>query len=470
MGAVLLACRLVLAATFVTAGAAKLADLAGSRQAMAEFGVPRRLVRVAGPLLAALELAVAITLVPAGSARLGALAGVILLSGFCVAIALALRRGAAPECHCFGQLRSAPTGPRTLARTGALLALAGFVVVAGWNQSGASATRWVTRLSAPWLVALAAGAAALLQAAWLLRSRRQNRRLHALVRQRAGATPASPDGLEVGARAPEFKLRSADGRLYSLRSLLDTNRRALLVFTDARCAPCDALMPRLARWQRRSDRGLTIAIIAGGDPERNRAKAAEHGLAPMLLQEGGEVAHAYRALGTPMAVLVNGDGHIASPTVASGEAIGSLIAEAAGPLPARAPGVGEPAPKLVLSDLDGRPVELAAQYTERTLVIFWSPRCEVCQRMLLGLQTLERESPAGLPELVVISDGEPGDIRAQDLGSTVLHDPGRRAMEAFGADGTPMAVLVYDGRVASALAAGAVGLVDLLDTALHAHP
>ena len=46
---------------------------------------------------------------------------------FSVAIALSLARGRAPECHCFGQLHSAPAGPMTLARNAVLAALAVFV-------------------------------------------------------------------------------------------------------------------------------------------------------------------------------------------------------------------------------------------------------------------------------------------------------------------------------------------------------
>jgi uncharacterized membrane protein YphA (DoxX/SURF4 family) len=47
----LLASRLLLAAVFVVAGLAKLADRAGSRQAMRDFGVPVRLAAPFGLLL-----------------------------------------------------------------------------------------------------------------------------------------------------------------------------------------------------------------------------------------------------------------------------------------------------------------------------------------------------------------------------------------------------------------------------------
>ncbi len=52
MDLILLAARLGLAAVFVVAGLAKLADLAGSRQAMLGFGVPTALAGVCGHPLA----------------------------------------------------------------------------------------------------------------------------------------------------------------------------------------------------------------------------------------------------------------------------------------------------------------------------------------------------------------------------------------------------------------------------------
>ena len=56
----LLACRLLLAGVLITAGVAKLVDLAGSRRGAVELGVPGRLAGTAGVLLPLLEAAVAI--------------------------------------------------------------------------------------------------------------------------------------------------------------------------------------------------------------------------------------------------------------------------------------------------------------------------------------------------------------------------------------------------------------------------
>ena len=65
MAVALLIARLPLA--FAVAGAAKLADLAGSRRALEEFGLPRPLAVPLGTLLPVIEIAVAAALIPVAS-------------------------------------------------------------------------------------------------------------------------------------------------------------------------------------------------------------------------------------------------------------------------------------------------------------------------------------------------------------------------------------------------------------------
>jgi uncharacterized membrane protein YphA (DoxX/SURF4 family) len=120
MDAALLIARLVLAAVFTLAGVAKLSDLKGSRRAIIDFGVPSAIAAPLGLVLPLAELTVAATLLPASTAWWGALGALALLSVFVVGITYNLARGRKPECHCFGQLHSAPAGWKTLARNGVL--------------------------------------------------------------------------------------------------------------------------------------------------------------------------------------------------------------------------------------------------------------------------------------------------------------------------------------------------------------
>src|SRR5690349_1073007 len=88
LSGVALGLRVVLAVMFVVAGAAKLADLRGSRAAVEGFGVPGRL---AGPVAVAIpvvELVLSVALVPSALAAWAAVAAFALLSVFVVVIAV----------------------------------------------------------------------------------------------------------------------------------------------------------------------------------------------------------------------------------------------------------------------------------------------------------------------------------------------------------------------------------------------
>src|SRR3954453_20960534 len=108
MTSFLLGVRFLVVIVFAIAGLAKLADRAGSRRALIEFGLPEALAVPLGFILPAAELIVAVTLVPAATAWWGALGALLLLLTFTIAIGANLALGRRPDCHCFGQLSSAP--------------------------------------------------------------------------------------------------------------------------------------------------------------------------------------------------------------------------------------------------------------------------------------------------------------------------------------------------------------------------
>src|SRR4051794_16978727 len=94
----LLLAQLILVAVFAMAGIAKLRDRNGTREAVAEFGIPSRLAGPLSALLPAAELAVALALIPARASIWGALGGLVLLLAFNAAISVNLARGRTPEC------------------------------------------------------------------------------------------------------------------------------------------------------------------------------------------------------------------------------------------------------------------------------------------------------------------------------------------------------------------------------------
>jgi methylamine dehydrogenase accessory protein MauD len=343
MDAILLGARLVLALVFAVAGVAKLMDLAGSRRAIVEFGVPAALAGPLGILLPLAELGIAAALLPTTTAWWGAVGALVLLLLFAAAIGANLARGRKPDCHCFGQLHSAPAGWSTLARNAVLAVPAGLVVWQGLDGNvGPSVVGWAGAHSD--VQVLGVLAAVLLAAQWwfLFRLLRQNerlaRRLEAVEERLANgglALTSSENGaqemagLPVGAPAPAFDLPNLEGEAVTLESLRSLGKPILLVFTEPGCGYCEELLPEVRRWQEELADEFTIAVITSDDPEENRAMSNEHGLSRVLLEEDWEVSEAYDVDGTPSAVLVNPDGTIGSSLAEEAEEIEELVSQAA---------------------------------------------------------------------------------------------------------------------------------------------
>ena len=114
------------------------------------------------------------------------------------------------------------------------------------------------------------------------------------------------------------------------------------------------------------------------------------------------------------------------------------------------------------------PWDMAERWSDGpTAVLFWSPTCGFCHKMLPDLRAWETDPPADAPRLLVISSGSAEQNRAMGLTSPTLLDDGFAAGQAFGATGTPQAVLVAaDGTVASEQAAGGEAVLQLLKTRL----
>ena len=511
MPIVLLVARLLLAAVFAVAALTKLADLAGSRQAMRGFGVPGRLAVPLGTLLPIAELVVAIGLVPAVSARWAALGALLLLLLFVAGIGYNLARGRTPDCHCFGQLHSSPAGWPTLARNTALAAVAAFVVWQGPGDPGLSAVEWLSDTSVVERIALAASLVALglwVVQGWVLvnlvgQNGRLLTRLEAIEAALAAgsapgrgpaeapasaAAPASAKpGLPVGTPAPTFTLPGLYGEKLTLEALHANGVPVLLVFMNTGCGACKTLLPDIARWQREHAKALTVAMIGRGSADANRARATKHGLTRLLLQQDREVAEAYKANATPIGRArapgrhdrqpagrrsrrhpraCGEDGRRAShPRRKSRQREPPLTTAKSAPAPAPPPPivkVGDPVPAVKLVDLAGAPVDLATFRGAPTLLLFWNPGHAGCQAMLPDLKAWEANPPPDAPKLLVVSTGTPEANREMGLRSPVVLG-GSAARRAFGVSGGPAAVLLdAEGKIASAVVRGAPSVLELL--------
>src|SRR5205823_3383156 len=100
-----------------------------------------------GLLLPLAELAVAMALLLPATAWWGALGAFALLLLFVGGIGYNLARGRTPDCHCFGQLHSAPAGWPTLIRNLVLAVVAAVVVIFGWSTPELSVVDWLAPLS-----------------------------------------------------------------------------------------------------------------------------------------------------------------------------------------------------------------------------------------------------------------------------------------------------------------------------------
>ncbi len=503
MQIVLLAARVLLSGVFGIAGLAKLADRAGSRRALIDFGVPNALATPLGVLLPLAELVVAAALLPVATAWFGALGALLLLLLFVFGIAINLARGRTPDCHCFGQLSSAPAGWTTLLRNAVLALVSGFVIWRAWDNAGLSAVGWFDDLTIAQRVLFIMGLAGLsLLAAEgfvLLQMLRQQGRL--LLRldtlevhlKGAGLVPVLAEtqdepaaGLFIGTPAPAFKIKGLRGEIVTLEALLAAGKPLMLFFTHPNCGPCQALMPDISRYQHQHFSALTIALISEGTSKDNRAKSDEYGVTQVLLQREREVAEAYQAYGTPGAVLIQTDGTIGSPLAMGADAIRSLIARTLGTavqMAAASPTgpqnrqngngagdaqlalpvqMGQLAPALKLRDLKSKTITLTSFRGSNTLLLFWNPGCGYCQQMLDDLKEWEVHPPTGAPKLLVISTGPVEDNLSMNLRSPVVLDLNLQAGATFGANGTPMAVLLdARGRIASEVAAGAEAVLAL---------
>ncbi|MFN7985433.1 MAG: redoxin domain-containing protein [Vicinamibacterales bacterium] len=486
-----LAGRLVLAAVFATAGVAKLAGRQAAARSFVEFGVPKSLAASAVAALALAELLCAVTVVPSGTARFGALGIAGLLTLFVAVILWTLARGRRPACACFGQVKSEPIGPAVLARNTVLWLIA---AVVAWDaapnaaglQTGATwpdAARVMAASSSASVVAMVALTGLAIVSAVLMSVLRQYGRLLVRVEHiesELGIEPGSePAGLAVGTAAPAFTVSSLEGVSLSLSEIQSRVKSAVLVFVEPGCAPCGELLPDVAAAQAKSvwlgssdDASHTggvdgrvrlsgvaartaVVVVSQGDVRENRSKMAGVGVRNVFLQRTREVADAYKVVGTPSAVRIT-NGVVATPLAAGPDAVRALLDDTLS-ASANAPTleIGDEVPTQSLRDLDGRVVELGALVRARTLLIFWSPACSYCQEMLERLRVWEgRIDPSELT-LLVVSQGSAAANREQALRSRVVLDDSFLVGRLLGVSGTPSAVLIDKGRVASAVAVGA---------------
>ena len=304
-------------------------------------------------LLPGLELAVTAALISTSLAWYGAWGAAVLLTVFLVAVGVAMARGRKPDCHCFGQLHSAPVGWPTLVRNSVLAACACGLVLQGRRHPGPDLGSWLVSLNGVELklAIIAACSAGFVFLRVLDRSRPKSESVELAptvddeevqeepaARLNGGQAPQAPTehpaparaivmgiGLHIGAPAPEFELPTITGEKCSLQSLQERGRDILLIFSSPFCAPCEGLASNLVRWKQEMEGLPKIILISRGSVRDNLAKLKGFEPSRVLLQRDSEVAEAYDCNATPTAVLVGEDGLIQSGLAVGGVAIKQLL-------------------------------------------------------------------------------------------------------------------------------------------------
>jgi peroxiredoxin len=307
MPLVILLIQLTLSLVFGLAGVTKLLDLAGTRQAIRNFGAPESTVPLLSLLLPFGEIAIAIALLFRSTAAYASVAALLLLALFVVVIGINIARGQAPECHCFGQLHSRPVGWPTLTRNIVFASAAVFLITRGADL--------VSMTDSPLAIGIFLSLVVLAGAAIFFRKKRPDKQT---------ATALSP-GLPVGATAPLFDLPHYEGGIGSLVQLLANGKQVLLVFTSPMCGPCVSLFREIGEWQRTHTDELTVAIVSRGTIKENFVNTVRNGLQNVLLQNEHEVADLYVASVTPAALIIRNDGTIGSSLAKGADEIRALL-------------------------------------------------------------------------------------------------------------------------------------------------
>jgi thiol-disulfide isomerase/thioredoxin/uncharacterized membrane protein YphA (DoxX/SURF4 family) len=503
--------QLILAGVLIVAAVGKSRDLPGSRQAVADFGVPKRFADIAGTALPGVELVIGLGLLWGATARLAALFASLLFIAFIVGIGYNLSKGRQPECHCFGQIHSEPAGWPTLIRN-VVLVLASLVIV--W-QGSVGPVEWFDDLSHDGeattligLALLAVGIGILFLMQKLIRlntdlvdlqadaANRFEELIEALQTGSASVstaptnTPEPSSSIPRANVAPAFDLATVDGERMTLEGLLAPGKPTMLMFADPGCGPCAALTPDIAEWQARFGNEITMAVISRGTLESNQDKFVAKGVGRIGLQEEWEVFKAYEVRGTPSAVLVDADGIIRQPYATGRDNIRSLVSRTVSPeqptappsptglnpgddpladilRKAEGPELGSGSSRLPLPTIDGEFLSLDDFRGQKTAVVFWNVTCGFCQRMLPDLKEIEEEAGEKIAQILIISQGDIEANREQGLKSRMVIDDGFTLGRAFGANGTPSAIVLdEDGKVATSLAVGADAVLNLLDETL----
>lgn len=477
--------RLILCGIFLLAGVAKFLDLKGSKKAFEDFGIPSSISLPSSIALSVAEIVIGLMFLRLDTSWYAAVAAAGLMLLFVVQMTYQTAKGNSPDCHCFGQVHSAPVGVKSILRNVAFAVLALALIARGQTVQGRSLvdpTLDIFQLAfGLFLIGLLIAVIFYLKKLSTQQIELMRRiEVMNLVAREGGETERETthphDGLPIGAMFPEFEHIDTDGKMVTLADIRSTQRPVLFLFVSPTCNPCKALVPEFEEWERELTGKIDLVFISNGKAEDNLEKLGGTTPKRILLQKQRELADKVNAAWTPTALLTDRNGRLASHPSAGDAAIRALIEKIMKVDPTAErffiPGengrgpksrMGETPKPFAVSDLDGQQITPKYFTGRQTLVAFWSEHCSHCVNMIDDLRQWDKSRSNGDPALLVFTDGDDDFLKGLDLTSPVVHDVGHKTSSTLGMQGTPSAVLVdEDGVIISETAMGAAEIWSLV--------
>lgn len=483
----LLLLRLALAGVFGTAGIAKALDPDGSKRAFIDFGLPVSAAKILVYMLPAVEIAIAVMLFFPRTSWYAAIGGTALLLVFTSGMLYQLAKGKSPDCHCFGQIYSEPVGVSSIVRNIVIMAPAGLLAVQGPREQGPSIVNtnndiFVLVLGLAIVTMLVISVIYL--KTLLAQQTKLMRRIEILELTGGGDVPVERedlshprDGLPLGALVPNFELPDLDGNSVSLEAIKSAGKAVLFMHVSPGCAPCQAMKDDLANWERDLADRVRFVFISSGTAAENRKKFAGVDGRIVLLEQDEDFFRIFRAKWTPMAVLMDAKGRIASFTAAGDFGIRELVGkiESAGslddftyfvsainPPPARVR-IGESVPEFSATDINGNALNQTFFNGRPTLITFWSKGCQFCGPMMDEIREWDAKKNGTDPNLIIFGDGDREEHLALGLKSPMIIDEHQHFGVKLGQYGTPSGILIDEnGRFVSETAIGAEDIWSLI--------
>jgi cytochrome c biogenesis protein CcmG, thiol:disulfide interchange protein DsbE len=121
-----------------------------------------------------------------------------------------------------------------------------------------------------------------------------------------------PTGLAIGNAAPDFELKTLDGKSIRLSEL--QGKKVILNFWATWCPPCQAEMPEMQNFYEKYNKDVEVlAVNLTSQDSRDKVDSfiKEYGLTfPVVLDEEGDVLKLYKISPIPTSYIIDSEGII----------------------------------------------------------------------------------------------------------------------------------------------------------------